>query len=718
MRGLKKLINNFKEYYSNNKERCLTILTIIILSILSSIVLISYSFYQNKSSRLIISGVALIDSSDVSIKVYRENKNDNGVGLGTYALSYYVPSSSSYTYQSSKTICDTGITIEKYENQKFYVDATKKGKCKVYFDAIDGYIDDYEVNLFVQREEGNTDDKNYNQMGQLPLYETGYYYTINESKTSCTNGATVSIVGRNIIVLTTQKAVCNVYADKNSDSVLPTIENVTISSGNLTTTLNDNNKLSLYGISSSNEIEPEEWIDIPTTPYTLSTEITTGGTYYLWVKDNANNIKISDTINIVLDSEKPLISNLSISGMNLSASLSDNVGLSKYGVSTSSTTSPTSWTTISGTTYNLNYTFSNYGNYYLYVYDVNGNEQISKMITITKVGYEMILLNNGNGATNVSDAKSYIENKGTPTFTSVATTNEGMYAAKDNLGTSYYFRGAVSNNWVKFGKNSSNKDMYWRIIRINGDGSIRMIYTGITAPTSNKATVMTGTGTQINTSTFNSNSNNPAYVGYMYTASAQYGHTKSSTIKGIVDNWYKTTSLYTDSTTSNKISDSIFCSDRSASTSESGPFGNISGTLTTYTKYYYNGYSRISGKVGPSLSCQNSSDKFTVNTSNGNGALTYPVGLITADEVNYAGSVFGGATNTNFYLYTSSYYWTMTPSNYNAKISIEYMIYNSGHITSVNVGSTLGIGVRPVINLSKNVTLSGNGTYNSVYTVS
>ena len=289
MRGLKKLINNFKEYYSNNKERCLTILTIIILSILSSIVLISYSFYQNKSSKLIISGVALIDSSDVSIKVYRENKNDNGVGLGTYALSYYVPSSSSYTYQSSKTICDTGITIEKYENQKFYVDATKKGKCKVYFDAIDGYIDDYEVNLFVQQEVGNTDDKNYNQMGQLPLYETGYYYTINESKTSCTNGATVSIAGRNIVVLTTQKAVCNVYADKNSDNQAPVISSLSISDTTVTFTATDNISLAFYGVSDSNTIEPEEYNSFSGTSQTISFTQNVEGTYYLWVKDSSGN---------------------------------------------------------------------------------------------------------------------------------------------------------------------------------------------------------------------------------------------------------------------------------------------------------------------------------------------------------------------------------------------------------------------------------------------
>ena len=629
MRGLKKLVNNFKEYYSNNKERCLTILTIIILSILSSIILISYSFYQNKSTKLIISGVALIDSSDVSIKVYRENKNDNGIGLGTYALSYYVPSSSSYNYVESKSVCDTGITIEKYENQKFYVDATKKGKCKVYFDAIDGYIDDYEVNLFVQQEEGNTDDKNYNQMGQLPLYETGYYYTVNESKTSCTNGATVSIVGRNIVVLTTQKAVCNVYADKNNDSVAPTIgDDLKVENDTLTVTLNDNAMLGSYGLSSSSEIEPEEWIDIPTTPYTLNTPITSD-TPYLWVKDAAGNITKSSEIEFLPQ------------GM-------------------------------------------------------------------------LLILNNNGG-------KDTIEAKGTPDFSVVATTNEGMYAAEDDLGTSYYFRGAVNNNWVKFGKDNYENDIYWRIIRINGDGSIRMIYSGRTAPKSSTATVMTGTETQItventNTFAFNSIYNNPSYVGYMYTASAQHGTGTDSTIKTAIDKWYAGTTLKDN----DLVADQIFCNDRSATTSYNGNPGEISGSMSTSTTYYYGAYIRLyttnkTKTLNPKLTCPTASDKFTVNASNGNGALTYPVGLMTADEVAMAGGV-PGTSNSSYYLYTNQTYWSGSPLYFMSYYAYVRHVYSSGSISAINVGSNYG--ARPVVSLSSKAKLSGNGTYNDVYTVS
>ena len=89
----------------------------------------------------------------------------------------------------------------------------------------------------------------------------------------------------------------------------------------------------------------------------------------------------------------------------------------------------------------------------------------------------------------------------------------GIYEETTSKGTTYYFRGTVDNNWVKFG------DFYWRIIRINEDGSLRLIYQGTSANT-------TGTGTQTETSTFSINSstyNNNAYVGYMYTLGSLRG---------------------------------------------------------------------------------------------------------------------------------------------------------------------------------------------------
>ena len=368
---MKNIFKNIKNYFKDNKTKSITILIILILTIVSSITLIAYSFYQNKSRKLIISGIASLDSADVSIKVYRENKNENGVGINTYSLSYYVPSSASYNYVSSKTVCGTGITITKYENQKFYVDATKKGKCKVYFDAIDGYIDDYEVNLFVQNEVSNTNDNNYNKMGQLPLYETGYYYTINTSKTSCTNGATVSIEGRNIVVLATKKSVCNVYADKNSDSVGPTVSNLSVDGNAVTFTASDNIGLAMYGLSTSNSIAPDEWNYFSGTSQTTTFKYATEGTYYLWVKDTAGNNAISEAITITLDAAAPVVGNIDAYTKNAVIALSDDNNLAGYAVTKTSTT-PTSWTAVSGKTASVTYPTTANGTYYVHVKDAAG----------------------------------------------------------------------------------------------------------------------------------------------------------------------------------------------------------------------------------------------------------------------------------------------------------------------------------------------------------
>ena len=308
-------------------------------------------------------------------------------------------------------------------------------------------------------------------------------------------------------------------------------------------------------------------------------------------------------------------------------------------------------------------------------------------------------------------------------FANVTTANDkGMYKKADDLGTSYYYRGAVDNNWVKFGKEGT-KDIYWRIIRINGDGSIRMIYSGTTAPTESTKVVMTGTGTQItvdntNTFKFNSSHNNPSYVGYMFTEGQQHGNGTPSTIKTAIDNWYKKTTLETDATTKELVSqDQIFCNDRSATTSDSGTPGEISGSMSTSTTYYYGAYARLVKNKKPKVTCTTASDKFTVNTSNGNGALTYPVGLITADEVAMAGGKFGTG-NSTYYLYTNQYYWSGSPSDIDSSgYADEFIVYSSGSI-GINYVVDYGIGARPVVSLSSKAKLSGSGTYDDVYTVS
>lgn len=317
-------------------------------------------------------------------------------------------------------------------------------------------------------------------------------------------------------------------------------------------------------------------------------------------------------------------------------------------------------------------------------------------------GYKTILINNGGGNTTYDSAITYIKGKPTPTFSKVATTNEGMFAANDSQGTSYYFRGAVNNNWIKYGKDSSNKDIYWRIIRINGDNSIRMIYSGTTAPTSSTSVVMTGAGSAIDRSVYNSGTNYAEYVGYMYQRGYQRNNTNNSTIKTKIDNWFAGTSLKNDS----NVVDNIFCNDRSTSSSwSSRPSSNL----------LYNGHIRNLSYSNASLWCENKLDKFTTSSTLGNGSLTYPVGLITIDEVAMAGGYFA-TDNKNYYLYTGTFYYTMTPNFFRSTgTAFVFIVNNTGKFPNSSIGSTAYI--RPVINLNGNVKLSGTCTYDNVYEV-
>ena len=355
---------------------------------------------------------------------------------------------------------------------------------------------------------------------------------------------------------------------------------------------------------------------------------------------------------------------------------------------------------------------------------LTGDGTWNNVFEVEQKGYETILINNGGGVTTVDAAKAYIEGRTTsttPDFSTVATTNEGMYAKEDDYTAttgmkSYYFRGAVNNNWVKFGKDSTGKDIYWRIIRINGDGSIRMIYSGTTTPTESTKVVMTGTGTQItvdnkNTFNFNSSYDKSEYVGYMYTLGLQHGNSTDSTIKTTIDNWYKTTTLETDSATKSLVADQIFCNDRSASSTQTAAWTSTGAT------YYYGAYGRLISNKTPILTCPTASDKFTVNTSNGNGALTYPVGLITADEVAMAGGN-SGSNNSSYYLYTNQYYWSGSPCNFiSSGYAIEFNVNSSGSFVN-NAFVNTSYSARPVVSLSSKAKLSGSGTYNDVYTVS
>ncbi len=287
----------------------------------------------------------------------------------------------------------------------------------------------------------------------------------------------------------------------------------------------------------------------------------------------------------------------------------------------------------------------------------------------------------------------------TTTGTIYRSANSSQY---DDDGEVYYFAGNPTDNWVRFG------GFYWRIIRINGDGSIRMIYQGTAANT-------TGTGTQIGTSAFNTTSNDNAYVGFKYTTGSVHGTGTDSTILTALNSWYSSNLA---SYASSIDGTAGFCGDRTSYTDTSGI---TSGGGTGSTLTYYGGFIRLSTNKQPTYECASDSDLYTISGSNkGNKSLIYPIGLITADEIAYAGGVFN-IVNSEYYLNTNEMYWSMTPYSTNLTPSAANFAVSNGRLIGYDVGGLMfgPAAIRPVINLKADVTISsGNGTASNPYVIS
>ena len=298
-------------------------------------------------------------------------------------------------------------------------------------------------------------------------------------------------------------------------------------------------------------------------------------------------------------------------------------------------------------------------------------------------------------------------------FSKVLTDNNTntLYTSTEDSKTVYYFAGNATDNWVKFGKNASNQDLYWRIIRTNSDGSVRLLYHG---------TSTAATDAVINTSTkFNEKYNDPMYVGYMYgtsnATSIDRTNTINSTIKGIIDTWYEN-NLKTNYTKYLSTT-AVYCNDRS------NPAG---GYNTGSTAFYYGAYTRLYTNKAPTYDCTDTNDKFTVDTSTGNGKLKYPIALMTADEVSFAGGLWATNASTWYYYNSakgsstgSTYWWLLSPSNwigYRAYVFYVYGSSNPGYLNDDGVYYTYG--VRPAVSLKSCVkTSGGDGSASAPYTI-
>ena len=305
-------------------------------------------------------------------------------------------------------------------------------------------------------------------------------------------------------------------------------------------------------------------------------------------------------------------------------------------------------------------------------------------------------------------------------ITSNKNTTEALLAStEDDYGTSYYFRGAVKNNYVQF----ANK--CWRIVRINGDGSVKLVLhndntSNASSPcaSSNNSTTAAFarySGSTYNTA-FNSSYNDNAYVGFMFgTAGADkyaatHANTNKSDILKNLETWY------TNNLTSyeSKLADTIWCNDKST---VSGGLGY--GTNATD----YGAYNRLASTKQPTLKCPNDNNggklsKFTVDdTTNGNGNLTYKIGLLTADEIAFAGSI-AYTYNRSTYLQENTgttWWWSLSPGYFDGADACVWFVY-SGYLDNYRFVRNNG-GLRPAISLISSTSVTGNGTSEKPYVV-
>ena len=304
----------------------------------------------------------------------------------------------------------------------------------------------------------------------------------------------------------------------------------------------------------------------------------------------------------------------------------------------------------------------------------------------------------------------------------VSTASEALLAsAEDDYGTSYYFRGAVTNNYVQF----ANK--CWRIVRVGGDGSVKLIlHNDNTAGTANpcdsannstSAAFARFSGTTYK-SAFNSSYNDNAYVGFKYgtpgssTYEATHANTNNSTILTNLETWY-TNNLkdYADA-----IADTEWCNDKTNVTDTTfNPYGysNVTGLGYGTNVTYYGATQRLvgtsgsAGGTGPSLKCNGELSK-----------INSKVGLITADELAYAGYAYA-QNNTTTYLQenaTDTYWWSLSPYFFDGSRAYVWLVFGSfGRFGNDRVDGAGG--VRPSISLKSTTNVTGEGTSSSPFII-
>ena len=344
------------------------------------------------------------------------------------------------------------------------------------------------------------------------------------------------------------------------------------------------------------------------------------------------------------------------------------------------------------------------------------------------------------------------QSAGTPTYTipgrEISTTDEGLRPTEDDYGVSYYYRGTVENNYLVFA------NMCWRIVRIDGLGNTKItLYNYNPTSASNPcdasldgdkmafARLTAGDSESYNIA-FNTNKNSNTYIGYMYSNNPNstdynvaHANDNDSTILSNLKNWYDMVFNQNDK---DKLADVIWCNDKRVindTTYNPLSLSNVTGTGIGTSISYYQSTIRLysTDNATPSLKCgtnkkDNLISKFTGSTATdggyGNGKLNgYKIGLLTADEMVFAGETRPGTASTYYLLKNASngssvfsqLYWTLTPVNYKDYTYVWTEL--GGRLMAVAVDGKK-TAVRPTVSLKSNTTISGgDGTQTNPFVV-
>ncbi|MGN1379399.1 MAG: hypothetical protein ACI4XR_03260, partial [Bacilli bacterium] len=662
--------------------------------------------------------------NDIKINIYREDKDSSGNGIGTYSLSYYVPSETAYTYMEASTTCDAGITITGYTNKTFSVSATKRGSCNVYFDAIDGVAEDYIINLFVQEEVGGT---TYKQMGQLPINETGYYYTVNTDKTSCSPSGTVSIKNNKILVYASQNTTCNVYADKNEKQTLYKTIQKKYNEGNTFVKLYDGEGADSYAnpvyyyngaVEDNNVLFAGFCWKIVRTTDTGGVKLVYNGTQKK-IYESSVLLEESQYLNLYNDETYPYTFD----------------STNKIWTSTNQTDSATgtiTFTVAEAGDYVLSYTISSETNYdkaIFYLDDTtigtdsgekSGTINLDGLTTSNVIKVEYTKDSSGaSGSDNVVfSLGKYIGNSyltcsnsgtdsqiGTSAFNS-SYTSPAYVGYMYNTVYTYLSKSMSSQSNIVFGNSFTYVDGSYTLTDTmtvatwsSGYNTINNNhYTCLTTGTTCSSlyyVYYTSSSTAYYVTLTNGKSVSDALSEMLYSDDV---NTTDSTMKTYVETWYKNNmTSYT-----SYLEDVTFCNDRSILNLNGWNPNGGSTTSSLQFKNYNENYSLV---------CANETDQFRVE--NVKAPLKYPVGLLTAPEVWLA---YKDASYSTYYLNTGQYYWLESPRYFNSTSAVGRSVYSSGNLSNNFANNSRG--VRPSVSLKPDTMYaSGDGSYTLPYLI-